>query len=174
MKGGSTGKMMRKYDEFRKKAEMLGAGKAKIIRSASVVTADWIRWRCRYGCDMFGTRLTCPPDSPGPAETKKLLAGYKYGMLIQARNCREIRRIAPILEREIFLRGFYKAFALAAGPCSLCRSCAAACRHPGKARPAMEACGIDVFATVTRSGLHLEVLRTKAFKADCYGLVLIE
>lgn len=174
MKHGSNGDPMLKYDEFRKKAELLGARKSKIIRAGSVVTADWVRWKCRYGCDMFGTRLTCPPSSPGPEETRMLLDGYKYGLLLQADKCREIRRIIPLLEREIFLRGFYKAFALAAGPCELCRSCAGSCRHPGEARPAMEACGIDVFATAKRNGFHLEVLRTKAGKEDCYGLVLIE
>lgn len=165
---------MLKYDEFRKKAERLGARKAKIIRSTSVVVADWVRWKCRYGCDMFGACLTCPPSAPGPEETKKMLACYKYGLLIQADECREIRRLAPLLEREIFLRGYYKALALAAGPCSLCRKCSAVCPHPDKARPAMEACGIDVFATVRSCGFHLEVLTTRAAGADCYGLVLIE
>lgn len=165
---------MKKYDEFRKKAEALGASKAKIIRTGSVVLADWVRWRCRYGCEKYGGRLTCPPSAPGPDETGKLLAGYRYGLLLRAVECRVIRRVAPLLEREIFLRGFYKAFALAAGPCSLCRSCAKICRHPETARPAMEACGIDVFATARRSGMRLEVLRNREAGQDCYGLVLIE
>ena len=165
---------MKKYSEFLKKGEALGAAKAKIIRAGSVVTAEWVRWRCRYGCDRFGAALTCPPHAPAPEVTRKLLDGYKYGLLFRAERCREIRRIAPLLEREVFLRGFYKAFALAAGPCSLCRSCAPACRHPEKARPAMEACGIDVFATVRKSGMHLEVLGDRKSGQDCYGLVLIE
>jgi len=165
---------MKKYDEFCKKAKALGALNAKIIRTGSVVQADWVKWRCQYGCDMYGARLTCPPHSPGPEETRKLLAGYKYGLLLRAGECREIRRLAPLLEREVFLRGYHKAFSLAAGPCSLCSSCPKSCRHPETARPAMEACGIDVFATARRTGMHLEVLRDREAEQDAYGLVLIE
>ncbi len=165
---------MKKYLEFLNKAEALGATRAKIIRAASVVTGEWVGWRCRCGCDRYGAKLTCPPNSPRAEDTAKLLACYRYGLLFRAGECREIRRIAPLLEREFFLKGFYKALALAAGPCSLCRSCARICRHPEKARPAMEACGIDVFATVRRNGMHLEVLADRGESQDCYGLVLIE
>ena len=164
----------KKYGAFLGRAAALGAGKAKIISASSVVTADWVRLKCQYGCGMFGAKLTCPPRSPGPGETKRTLAGYKYGIMIRADTCRDIRRIVPVLEREIFLGGFRKAFAMGAGPCGLCRECAVTCRHPEQVRPAMEACGIDVFATAKNNGFRLEVLRTKASRADCYGLVLIE
>ena len=43
------------------------------------------------------------------------------------------------------------------------RGAIAACMHPDKARPAMEAAGIDVFATARAAGLPIEVVRD----ADC-------
>ncbi len=95
-----------------------------------------------------------------------------------------MRDIARTLERTIFLAGYYKAFAFVCGPCWLCKTCAAiakgkpgkaaACKHPDKARPAMEAAGIDVFATARAAGLPIEVIRTEECPQDYYALVLVE
>jgi hypothetical protein len=38
----------------------------------------------------------------------------------------------------------------------------------------MEACGIDVFATVRGSGMPLEVVRDESDEPHYYGLILIE
>lgn len=38
----------------------------------------------------------------------------------------------------------------------------------------MEACGIVVFRTVGTQGFPIEVLKTKKFKYNFYGLILIE
>ncbi|HSA41352.1 MAG TPA: DUF2284 domain-containing protein, partial [Mycobacterium sp.] len=81
------------------------------------------------------------------------------------------------LEREILLRGAWKAFGLGAGPCSLCRMCSlepGKCRHPHEARPAMEACGIDVYSTVRRAGFEIEVVRTREQCPNYFGLVLVD
>ncbi|MCL5279498.1 MAG: DUF2284 domain-containing protein [Planctomycetes bacterium] len=48
------------------------------------------------------------------------------------------------------------------------------CRHAEQARPAMEACGIDVFTTVRKTGLPLEVVRTKRQCPNNYGLILVD
>jgi len=58
-----------------------------------------------------------------------------------------IRELVADLEREIFLAGFYKALSFGCGPCGLCKTCEIenGCRYPEKARPSMEAAGIDVF-----------------------------
>ena len=80
------------------------------------------------------------------------------------------------LERDLFLAGHYKAFGLGSGPCGLCRTCAfdKGCRHPYKARPSMEAVGIDVFATARRHGFIIEVVRTHDDPQHYFGLVLVE
>lgn len=157
-----------------KTAKGLGALNVRPLPAKAVAVADWVRWRCRYGCGRYGRRLTCPPAAPGPEETRRLLAGYRSAVLVRARVCRDIRRIVPALERELFLAGYYKVFGFAAGACNLCRTCAASCRHPELARPSMEACGIDVFATVRKAGLPIGVLKDKTCEADCYGLLLVE
>jgi predicted metal-binding protein len=80
------------------------------------------------------------------------------------------------MEREIFLSGFYRALGLGAGPCNLCRSCSFddGCRHPDDARPSMEACGIDVFATARKHGFTINVVRSYEDPQHYFGLVLIE
>ena len=78
------------------------------------------------------------------------------------------------LEGEIFKDGYYKAFGIGSGPCYLCDECEEFCQHPREARPAMEACGIDVFTTVRAHGFPIETLKTKDQKGNYYGLVLIE
>ena len=99
------------------------------------------------------------------------------------------------LEQCVFYQGFYKAFAFAAYPCSYCNECIVsqsagvvdlslkrACRHMEKVRPSMEAVGIDVFSTVRKLNLPIEVIpcednvhgRIMHTHLNSYGLLLIE
>jgi len=48
------------------------------------------------------------------------------------------------------------------------------CRHTERARPSMEACGIDVFSTAKRAGFPIEVVRTRRQSPDYYGLILVD
>jgi predicted metal-binding protein len=118
----------------------------------------------------------CPPRSPTPDQTRKVLDSFEEALLIHCDDEPDISKIALALEREAFLSGFYKAFAMGAGPCELCSSCntKGSCRHPYEARPSMEASGIDVFHTVRNNGFHIEVLTSPANRANYFGLVLIE
>ena len=104
-----------------------------------------------------------------------MLDEYDHGILFEAPS-NTTKTVARKLEREIFLAGYYKALGLGSGPCELCRQCAfdEGCRHPEEARPAMEACGIDVFATARRHGFAIEVVRTRNDPQHYFGLVLIE
>lgn len=82
--------------------------------------------------------------------------------------------MAVKLEREIFLAGYYKALGYGAGPCMLCKECnVQQCVHPEDTRPSMEACGIDVYATVRANGLPIEVVKDETCEENYYGLVLI-
>ncbi len=118
---------MERYQAFADLARELGADEAKIIRADSVATAAWVRWKCRYGCSGYGMSLCCPPNTPTPAETRELLSGYEVALLTHTR--RDVHEephptsTVAKLERSIFLAGYYKAFALGAGPCHLCREC---------------------------------------------------
>jgi predicted metal-binding protein len=153
----------------------LGAREAKIIDPKTVETAPWVRWKCQYGCGGYNSSLMCPPHTPTPEETRMVLDSYKRAILFEAGRL-EPKKIAVQMEREAFLSGYYKAFGLGAGPCRFCNSCAFAqgCRHPDEARPAMEACGIDVFATVRKHGFTIEVVKNRKDPRHYFGLVLIE
>jgi len=163
------------YQQFVKRAQALGARAAKIVAPAEVVTSEWVRWKCRYGCGGFNSSLVCPPHTPHPAETRAMLDGYKSGILFETPTG-GTKKIAVGLEREIFLSGYYKAFGMGGGPCELCASCTfdEGCRHPEEARPSMEACGIDVFATARRHGFTIDVVRRRRDPQHYFGLVLIE
>jgi predicted metal-binding protein len=162
-------------DKFAELACRLGAQEAKAIDASSVVTAAWVRLKCQFGCDGYGESFCCPPNTPTPQETRAVIDCYRRAILI---HCTKIGRITPIiieLEREIFLAGYYKAFGFGSGPCRLCRQCGPdACSNREKARPSMEACGIDVFATARSNGWPIEVVRNRSCKENYYGLILID
>lgn len=162
-------------EELVQRAISHGAKTAKVIDPKEVVTAPWVRWKCQFGCDGFNSSLCCPPRSPAPEETRRVLDHFSRAVLFEAPRGAPTR-IASGLERELFLEGYYKAFGLGAGPCELCESCAMdeGCRRPNEARPSMEACGIDVFSTVRMQGFAIDVVRTKKDPQHYFGLVLVE
>jgi len=165
-----------KFTAFCKRAIELGALHAKVVPTKKVFTAPWVRLKCQYGCGMYGECLTCPPHSPTPDETRETLDSYKNALLVHGDQNTDIRDIVADLEREIFLEGYYKAFAFGCGPCNLCSECDVenGCRYPDRARPSMEAAGIDVFATARAAGFPIKVLKKRTDKQNRYGLVLIE
>ena len=161
-----------------------GALEAKLIPVRNVVTAEWVRLKCQFGCDGFGNGLCCPPRTPTPEQMKRVLAGYRRA-LIYSYVCtpsdyrtkrRRMRRLVAELERAAFLDGHYKAFGLADGPCRFCRECGVTgdCRHPEQARPSMESCGIDVYATARNSGIRLEVATRRDGPSKHINLILID
>jgi predicted metal-binding protein len=160
---------------FLKRAVALGAISAKLIAPKTVITAPWVRFKCRYGCDGWGSSLCCPPHSPTPGETRAVLDSYRRAVLFEAPRGR-VTKIAVALEREVFLSGYHKAFAFGAGPCFLCKTCAfeKGCRHTDDARPCMESSGIDVYGTVRRHGFTIEVVRTRQDPQHYFGMVLVE
>lgn len=165
---------MKDSEKYMKKAFDLGVKDARIIPAKSIVTAEWVKLKCQFGCGGYGRKLTCPPYSPTPEETGRMLADYEYGLLIRGDKYTGIRNIVPKLEREIFLDGYHKAFGMGSGPCNLCPECSERCEYPYEARPSMEACGIDVFSTVRANGFPIEVLTTRTCEGNYYGVILIE
>ncbi len=160
---------------FIRHARELGALEAKLIEAASIVTAPWVRLKCRYGCGGYNTSLCCPPHTPTYLETREVIACYQHAILIHAKELGGIPAIVCDLERMIFLAGFHKAFGLGSGPCSLCEKCnSKRCIHTEEARPSLESCGIDVYATVRANGYPIAVVKNYADDANYYGLVLIE
>jgi len=173
--GTASGRAVEKYARA---ARTLGALGAKAIAPRSVVTGRWVRLKCQFGCGGFAQCLTCPPYSPEPEQTAAVLKEYRTALLIHGDDHTDVTRIAVVIERAAFLDGWYRALALGSGPCRLCRRCALesgkrACRHAEKARPSMEACGIDVYRTARNNGYPIEVVRNHRCTQNYYGLVLL-
>ncbi len=158
------------------KALEMGAKEAKVVKVGDIVVADWVRLKCQYGCDGYGRRLTCPPYSPTPDQTRKLLKEFKWALMMRfEEEAPTVHEVTAKMEREAFLSGYHAAFGLGAGPCPFCDKCnLKECDHPDLARPAMEACGIDVFSTARRAGFKIEVMRSTSQKPSYYGLLLVE
>jgi len=114
----------------------------KHISADKIEVAEWVRWKCRYGCKAYGKHLTCPPYTPTPEETRKLIKGYEKALIARFEDVQTNTEVPPAhihhflwnailkmhdtmfeLERHAFLSGYYKAFAMGALPCSYCDDC---------------------------------------------------
>ncbi len=154
-----------------------GVKAVKRIAPAEVETAAWVRLKCQFGCDGYGQCLVCPPFTPTPEEMRKVLDSYRRAILIHFDRTADTKATVAELEREIFLRGAWKAFGLGAGPCYFCETCVlqeGPCQHAERARPAMEACGIDVFTTARKAGFLIEVVRNERQCPNYFGLILVD
>jgi len=152
-----------------------GAARAVVVDPHSVVTATWVRMKCQYGCGGYGSNLCCPPHTPTPDQTRAMLDEYSTGVLVSSAGQVDVKGLVVDLEREAFLAGYYRAFAYGAGPCGLCEPCPLGrCVHAERARPAMEACGIDVFATARAHGFEISVVRDSGDPQTYFGLLLLD
>ncbi len=159
-----------------------GMDDAVIVETSKVFTAPWVRMKCRFGCAGYGQTLCCPPHSPTPEQTRAILDSYARAILLHRhwrkgyKAVKDFNDVLVDLERAIFLDGFHKAFSVGSGPCTRCAACniSGGCVHPEKARPSMEACGIDVFATAREHGLPIGVVRNRNEERNIFGLALVE
>lgn len=172
-------------------AKKKGANSAKLIPVREIFVEDYVRLKCQYGCDEYSRCFTCPPFSPTSDETRRMLKNYNWALLVEFAGLakkadqRGLHDVMFELEREAFLNGFHRAFSFTAGPCRLCDVCPAEeienlneyskkyCKNPEKARPSMEACGIDVYRTARNAGYQIEVVKEgEIFKS--FSLLLLE
>ena len=158
------------------------------IDPGEIVVAQWVRMKCRHGCDGFGSHPMCPPNALPVAECRQFLGEYTSGVVFHLPRTlsdpkerhewlkKEDARLLR-LERAVFLEGHVKAFALFSGSCHLCADCpdtTTDCMHPELARPTPEALGVDVFSTVRNYGLPIEVLKTYDEAMNRYSFLLVE
>ena len=172
---------MKSLEDYCKRALELGVKQVKVIAPRSIVTAQWVRLKCQFGCLHFGRSLCCPPHAPTPEVTRKVIDSYEKAILLHRRlkkdeRTKDFNEILGHLEIEIFLDGYYKVFSMGSGRCFLCKECdpSSPCRYGRVARPSMEACGIDVFKTVRDNGFPIEVLRSREEERNIYGVILVE
>jgi predicted metal-binding protein len=173
--------VMKPLKAYCERALELGVDGAKVIDSSTIVTAPWVRMKCQFGCPGFGQSLCCPPYSPTPDVTRKVIDSYDKAILLHKRlgkgeRGKTFNETVVNLEIEIFLDGYYKAWSMGSGPCRLCNECdvTTPCKHGYRARPAMEACGVDVFQTARTNGFPIEVLRNHGQEKNIFGVILVD
>jgi len=155
-----------------------GALTATPIPVSHVIVDKRVRLKCQVPrCDSFHKNLMCPPFVMPEEEFRQVLACYKEAVLLQTEGVIDIlsdgkpgrdvfapagklHDLVNLGEREAFRAGFRFAAGLIGGCCRLCEVCVAIdnsriCRFPFRARPSMEAMGIDVVATLEQAGLAL-------------------
>jgi predicted metal-binding protein len=171
---------MKPLEAYCERALEMGAD-ARIIHPSSIATAEWVRMKCQFGCAGFGRSHCCPPHSPTPEVTRKVIDSYQKAVLLHKQpekgaRGKSFNETLVSLETEIFLDGRYKAWSMGSGPCRFCEECdlARPCKQGYRARPSMEACGIDVFKTARENGFRIEVLKTRGEEKNLFGIILAE
>ena len=130
-------------DEITKMANSSGAYIVSPISPDEVVVGNWVRLKCQYGCPSYAKKLSCPPYSPTPEDTRKVLSeytkayliGYKGSTIFKKENkenmqelfpkvLRDVRKSLFEIEKHAFLSGYYKSFVYGfCGPCTYCENC---------------------------------------------------
>lgn len=153
-----------------------------------IVVAQWVRMKCHFGCNEYGTQVTCPPNLPSIPECERFIKEYSESLIFHFPKkvssneermawSRSVDTRLVALERDVFLEGYYKTFALIMSSCPVCKDCVAKpedCRHPGSARPMPEGMGVDVFATARSVGYPVDVLTDHEDQMNRFAILLIE
>lgn len=183
-----------------------GASDARIITATQVIIDERVRLKCSYPkCMFYGTNAHCPPHAMDLDLIRKIISKYRYGIFIRydvpseefagpavARNStrrgqQKMHDIVTKLESAAFYDGYHLAVGFGCGPCKhiFCPTepCSAltiggACRHPSRARGAMECAGMDVFTMASMAGWDVypiggSVKPAEVPRAASYGLVLV-
>jgi predicted metal-binding protein len=162
--------------------------------------------KCRIPkCFGYGTCANCPPHSLTPEETRKIAALYRYGVLMKidvpppiiVRDRETIKQrvgayqnmfdLVSRIESESFYDGYYLSVGFAAGSCksTYCYNvdCTVLhgekCRLALRARPSMEAVGIDCYRLATEQGWDILPIGSSAdagsiSQGTLMGLVLVD
>jgi len=167
-----------------------GATDVKLINTADVFVDERVRLKCQVPrCDSYSQNLMCPPYVPSVAEFRTQLSLFSRALLLQisaniekASNdvyapANKLHDLVNRGEKAAFEAGFRFATGLIGGCCRLCEDCvivtgSTKCRFPFKARPSMEAMGIDVVATTGKAGCAVTFPLNG--KVIWTGLILIE
>jgi len=109
------------------------------------------RWKCKFGCNYYGKRYSCPPNVPENYEefiksySKAVAIIYRYEDFTKSKI--EMQKALVEIENAIAFE-YPFAFALFPGGCDLCEECGfeknGKCVSPEKVRPSIAAMGIDV------------------------------
>ena len=160
----------------------------KWISGDRVVVSQWVRFKCMYGCDSYGRKGGCPPETPPVAECRELFKEYSDIAVLHFEKSLEnpderrawsweINKKLLGLERAVFTAGYQKALILFMDECRGCAECTGSrvtCRNPEFLRPGPEALAMDVFSTVRSVGYPIEVLSDYDKTMNRYAFLLVD
>ena len=168
---------MDKYNKYITLAKKKGLLDALIISPADVCFDIRTQLKCAWGCDRnFTPNAKCDNRGISYDERVKMINKYKTILLLHSNNVQQLGKVILDIEKAAFLDGYYFAFSVNA--CHVCKDCRAIkvkdCLHPDRVRPCACLFGIDVYKTVRKLGLPLEVLQDKTAIENRYGFLLID
>jgi len=200
---GERARDLARYVEL---ALKLGAANATVVDVEQIPVEERVVLKCQVPrCISYGVCAHCPPHTLKPADLREALKAYKKALLFNTDLPAEVmgingetfdelksgylkvNSIVNAVESRAFYDGHYLAVGFAAGSCrhTLCvnkETCTALqgepCQHFFKARPSMEAVGIDVFRMVAEAGWEIfpigaDATLSKIPKGTMAGLVVI-
>jgi predicted metal-binding protein len=199
--------LFRDLERYRRKALELGASRAKIVPASEIPVDERVTLKCQIPrCFGYGVGAHCPPHTLRPAELRALLEGYAWAVLftldvpseVIVRDKATIKervavyqlvyKIVTEVESMAFYDGHYLAFGFGAGSCrhtfcgqeETCRAMQGErCRVALRARPSMEAVGIDVYKMVASAGWDIYPIGSAAKPVDVpkgtlAGIVIVQ
>lgn len=168
--------MKRQLESLIETAIDLGATKARLIHTKSVVFDERSFLKCRFGCNRWGKYWTCPPYLDiSYDQFKSAFNKYNRAIIVQTASPEDGQKISLEIEKQAMLN-HQCSFAFALVLCVLCEECAhpEPCRHPDQARPSMDAYGIDIGKTIKPLGLKVEFNENGNLLPAWYSMVLLE
>ena len=156
-----------------------------LVPRDDIIVAQWVRFRCLFGCVEYGKAGSCPPAVPSVDECRNMINEYTSAVIlhfyVQSPSLDDkLTRMSELLglEREIFLAGYYKTFLLQYADCCFCKTCVAGgvrekCVYKAQCRPSVDAMGIDIFHTARKAGFYIDVLRDCNDMQNRFAILLI-
>ncbi|MDY0266626.1 MAG: DUF2284 domain-containing protein [Methanimicrococcus sp.] len=174
-----------------------GAVEAYFIDAKNIIVDERVRLKCFVPLCRHHGDLVCPPNVPTPEEFQRYLKLYRFGIMLSTQYVnpprpsslmdskdvsREIRKksvdlsdILLKLEAISLQKGYRFAAGFTGGSCFYCEECVKTggeCKTPYRARPSMEAVGIDVVATLQNINMSLEF--PVSDKVKWWGMLLVD
>ena len=187
-------KLEKDLERYRGMAIELGASDACVIAPSDIPVDERVVLKCQVPrCFGYGVSAHCPPNTLRPAELRSCLAKCSWAVFFikeaspdiivrdkttikeRVAAYQDVFRIVTEVESAAFYDGHYLAFGFAAGSCRYtfcgleedCRALSGKkCRFSLRARPSMEAVGIDVYRMVVSAGWDIYPIGSNTRSCD--------
>jgi len=198
--------LAKSLETYAVRAVEMGATAAQAVPASEVPVDPRVSLKCSIPkCFGYGTSAHCPPYSMKPEETAAIVEKYRMALVLSLETpspvivrdkttirervdaYKKIFEMVSKIESSAFYDGYYLSVGFAAGsckstycynvPCSVLQN--EKCRLSLRARPSMEAVGIDCYKLATKLGWEIYPIGSDA-SADCIphgllmGLILVD